>query len=63
MNLLPSNYFRLQRDMDQWNDIDKVLTESMDWINQTRRIEHDWKIYPLEEQIRRTEVSETMKND
>jgi len=46
---------KLQRDMEQWNDISRLLTESVNWIRETRRIEHDWKIHSLEQQITKTE--------
>ena len=47
--------------MEQWNDINNVLTESRNWINQTRRIEQDWKIHSVEQQIKKTEVCECGK--
>ena len=48
--------------MEQWTDINNVLTESMNWINQTRRIEQDWKIHSVEEQIKKTEVCECVES-
>ena len=53
---------RLQRDMEQWNDISRLLTESVNWIRETRRIEHDWKIHSLEQQITKTEVGDHAEN-
>lgn len=42
--------------MGQWRDVNYVLGDSNHWLNQIRRNEHDWKIYSLEQQIRKTEV-------
>ena len=48
--------------MEQWDDISRLLTESMNWISQTRRIEHDWKIHSLEQQITKTEAGNHFEN-
>ena len=50
-------FVRLTNDIGQWSDIKCLLEDSLDWLRRVRSLHNEWSALPLDEQIKKCEVT------